>query len=99
MKTKNLVALNEFCLHHNIEISFISLLQQSGLIEIQTIEETGFIEADQLRNLEKIIRLFYELDINIEGIETINYLLNKINSLQNEIIGLNNRLNLYEKLE
>jgi hypothetical protein len=99
MKSENLIALNEFCLHHNIEISFISSLEQNGLIEIHKIQETGFIEAGQLHQLEKIVRLFYELDINLEGIETINHLLNKINSLQSEITGLKNRLRLYEPNE
>ena len=80
MQTENLIAVNEFCVNHNIEISFISSLQQTGLIEITTIEETGFIDADQLQQLEKFIRLYYELDINLEGIETINHLLQRINS-------------------
>ena len=99
MKSENLIALNEFCLHHNIEISFVSSLQESGLIEIRTIKEAGFIEAGQLQQLEKIIRLFYELDINLEGIETINHLLNRILELKNEVTGLKNRLSLYETPE
>ncbi len=99
MKSENLIALNEFCLHHNIEISFVSSLQESGLIKIRTIKETGFIEADQLQQLEKIIRLFYELDINLEGIETINHLLKRIIELKNEVTELKNRLSLYETTE
>ena len=96
MQTENLIALDEFCANHNIEISFISSLQQTGLIEITTIEETGFIDADQLQQLEKFIRFYYELDINLEGIETITHLLQRINSMQDEIIALTNRLRLYE---
>jgi hypothetical protein len=71
-------------------------LQQSGLIEITTIEDSAFIEADQLQQLEKFVRLYYELDINLEGIETINYLLHRINSMQDEITALRNRLRIYE---
>ena len=82
METEYLIAIDEFCSNHKIDLSFISSLHQSGLIEITSIEETEFIEADQLPQLEKFIRLYYELDINIEGIETINYLLQRINSLQ-----------------
>jgi hypothetical protein len=66
------------------------------LIEITTIKETGFIDAGQLQQLEKFIRLYYELDINMEGIETITHLLQRINNLQDEIIALRNRLRLYE---
>jgi hypothetical protein len=97
MKTESLIAINEFCIHHNIEISFISSLQKSGLIELTTIEESLFIDADQLKQLERIVHFYYELDINLEGIETINHLLQRINSLQDEITLLKNRLHLYEK--
>jgi len=96
MGTEFLIAVDEFCASHNIEISFISSLHQSGLIEITTIKNSGFIEADQLRQLEKYIRLYYELDINLEGIETIDHLLLHINSMQDEIRSLRNRLRLYE---
>jgi hypothetical protein len=96
MQTEYLIAVDEFCANHNIDISFISSLQQNGLIEITTIKETVFIDASQLQQLEKFIRLYYELDINLEGIETVNHLLQRINSLQDEIIMLRNRLRLYE---
>ena len=96
MQTKKLIALDEFCANHNIEISFISSLQQTGLIEISTIEETGFIDVSQLQPLEKFLRFYYDLDINLEGIETISHLLRQINSLQDEITLLRNRLRLYE---
>ena len=96
METEYLISIDEFCANHNIEISFISSLQQSGLIEITTVREAGFIEADQLKQLEKFIRLYYELDINLEGIETINYLLQRIGSMQDEIRDLKNRVRFYE---
>jgi hypothetical protein len=99
MQKNYLIAVDEFCANHNIEISFISTLQQNGLIEITTIKETGFIDQDQLLQLEKIVRLYYELDINLEGIETINYLLQRINSMQDEIIFLRNKLRIYETNE
>ena len=97
MQTENLIAVKEFCVNHNIEISFISSIQKTGLIEFTIIEEVLFVDTDQLRQLEKIINLYYELDINLEGIETIDYLLQRIGSLQDEITLLQNRLRLYEK--
>jgi hypothetical protein len=96
MQTEYLVAVDEFCAGHNIEISFISSLQQNGLIEITTIGETGFIDADQLPQVEKFVRFYYELDINFEGIETISHMLDRIRSMQEEIVTLRNRLRLYE---
>lgn len=96
---ENLIPADEFCANHNIEVSFIRSLQENGLIEIMTIEEKGYIQSSQLQELEKIIRLYYELDINLEGIETINHLLQRINHMQDEITALRNRLRLYETNE
>lgn len=99
MHTVNLISIEEFCSNYNIESSFISSLQQTGLIEITTIEENWFIEAGQLQQLEKIVRFYYELGINLEGIETIIHLLQRIDSMQDEIISLRNRLRFYEANE
>jgi hypothetical protein len=96
MQTDYLIAVDKFCANHNIEISFISSLQQNGLIEITTIEEEEYIDHNQLLQLEKIVRLYYELDINLEGIETINYLLQRIETLHTENVRLRNKLRLYE---
>lgn len=96
MQTKYLITVDEFCTSHSIEDSFISSLQQNGLIEIITIEEARFIDAEQLQQLEKFIRFYYELDINLEGIETITHLLQRVNAMQQEITELRNRLRLYE---
>ena len=86
----------EFCANHHIEVSFISSLQQTGLIEVTRINESGFIDAAQLRLLEQFVNFYYELDINMEGIETITHLLKQIDENQFEILQLNNRLRLYE---
>jgi hypothetical protein len=96
MKTEYLIAVDEFCANHNIEVSFVRSLQQSGLIEITVVEECGFIDGDQLGSLEKFTRMHYDMDINLEGIETITHLLQQINSMHDEIISLRNRLRFYE---
>lgn len=96
MQQADLIVITEFCTHHNIAFSFVLALKQHGLIDIVTIEGTGFIYADQLQYLEKLMRLHYQLDINIEGIETITHLLQRINTMQHQISGLQCRLDLYE---
>jgi hypothetical protein len=96
MKTKNLIQANEFCVHHNIAISFINSLHENGLIQVTTIEDTSYIHKNQLSELERILRLHNELDINIEGIETITHLLKRINELQDENTKLKTRLGIFE---
>jgi hypothetical protein len=99
MTKENLIPANEFCTSHNIEISFIDSLNEEGMIEVTTVEETEYIHEDQLSELEKIVRLYNDLDINLEGIETVIQLLNQINDLRDEITNLKNRLRLYEMFE
>lgn len=96
MQTEELIPADEFCIHHHIETSFLYSLKESGLIEIRTVEEKLFVPAQELSHLEKLVRLYYELDINMEGIETITYLLKRMNDMQQQIVQLNNRLSMYE---
>jgi chaperone modulatory protein CbpM len=92
MEQEELISANDFCTHHHIEYSFISSLEDSGLISITSKERSLFIHVDELNKLEKYVRLHYDLDINIEGIETINYLLEKIEKMQREIVNLRNKI-------
>jgi chaperone modulatory protein CbpM len=96
MQKEEMISANDFCIYHNVELTFIHSLQQSGLIEITTIEEKAFVPVNQLHQLEKLARLYYEMDINLEGIETITYLLQRMNEMQQQIAQLTSRLNLYE---
>ena len=96
MKTDHLIPLDVFCTSHDIEISFISSLHEAGLIEITTIEDAGFFDSEQLLQLERYIRFYYELNINLEGIDVIKHLLNRANAMHDEITALRNRLRLYE---
>ncbi len=93
MEREELIPAKDFCMHHNIEYSFISSLENSGLISITSVKRSSFIPADEMHKLEKFVRLHYDLDINVEGIETIHYLLEKIESMQQEIVSLRNKSN------
>ena len=99
MQIVNFITVNEFCSNWNIEVSFIKSLQENGLIEIVTISEIAYIKISQLRQLEKMVSFHYELDINLEGIETIEHLLQRIHTMQDEIKDLRNKLRLFEKSE
>jgi len=94
MEKDELIPAEEFCIYHNIEYSFISSLEDSGLITVASVEESTYIPAEELQKLEKFVRLHYDLNINIEGIETINHLLEKIEEMQREILQLRNATTL-----
>ena len=96
MNNDEMIPANEFCIQHNIELSFISSLKESGLIEVNITEEQLYVPASQLNYLEKLVRFRYEMNINLEGIETVSYLLEKMNKMQEKILLLSNRLRVYE---
>jgi len=96
MQTGEMIPASEFCVHHHIEPSFLNALNDSGLLEITIVEEKIFVPADQLSQLEKLVRLYYEMDINLEGIETITHLLQRMHAMQQQIVKLSNRLSRYE---
>jgi len=94
---ENLISTDDFCSHYKVEYTFINSLKEHGLIEITTIDQHSFIDHDHLKNIEKLVRLHYDLDINLEGIEAITYLLNRVKNMEEEIICLRNKLSLYEE--
>ena len=96
MHTEQLIPVNVFCNSHQIELSFIQTLHQSGLIEVTVTGEQSYIPIEQLERLEKMVRLYYEMDINVEGIETITHLLQQIQQLQKQLRQAYNRLASYE---
>jgi hypothetical protein len=97
MEPENLISITRFCEYHRVESTFVSALNAFGLVSFVTVEEVSYIPVDQVRNIEKMIRLHYDLDINIEGIEAISHLLNRVDNLQAELTQLRNRLEFYEK--
>ena len=96
MKTEDLIPVETFCAHYEIEFSFINALAEHGLVEIIMVEEARYLHEAQIGNIEKMIRLHYDLHINPEGIDAVFQLLERIDHLQSELNSLRNRLNLYE---
>ncbi len=99
MLSGEMIPAKEFCSNHNIDLSFIVSLQDYGLLEISEQEHELFIPVEQLKPLELWVRLHHEMDINLEGIDTISYLLKQIETLQHKLAVLHNRLRLYEETE
>jgi MerR HTH family regulatory protein len=96
MQKEDLIPAKEFCESHHLEFSFIYILEQYGLVEITTIEQTVYLPVSQLPQAERIARMHNELGINIEGIDAIKHLLQRVEEMQHEIARLKNKLSLYE---
>jgi hypothetical protein len=96
MNTENFIPVQTICTCYQVEVSFLNGLNEIGLVEINIIENTAYIHQDQIRSIEKMIRLHNDLDVNIEGIDVVFNLLNKVHVLQAELISAQKRLRIYE---
>jgi chaperone modulatory protein CbpM len=92
MNTDNLIRIEYFCEQYNVEFSFVNALKESGLINLVVVEESSYLSTEDLKEIEKLVRLHYELGINIEGIDVISNLLNQIADLQQELTVAKNKL-------
>lgn len=93
----DLIIVSEYCQKSHIDPSFIGLLESEGLINIRRVEGIRYLLSSQLRDLERYSRMYYDLSINIEGIDAIHHLLKRMESLQDQLNTLRTRLRLYEK--
>lgn len=97
MDRENLISIQEFCSLYKIPETFIASLYEYELIEITTTENIQCVRVTQIKNIEKLIRFHYEMDINLEGIHAISNLLEKVENLQDRIKDLDNKLRFYEE--
>jgi len=97
MEQTDMIVLDEFCTSHQVEVSFVRTLEEHGLIETIIVNETLYIQENELSKLEQIVRLHQELNINSEGADAIINLLKRIENMQNEITVLRNKLSFYEE--
>ena len=96
MEIENLVSLHQFCEFHEIENTLVLALNEHDLIEIFIVDGDSYIHSDSIHLLEKIIRLHHDLSINFEGIDVIVQLIDKINSLQEELMEMKRRLEMID---
>ena len=97
METTNLISIEKFCVHYQVPVTFINALHEYELVEIIDTNNATYLKVTQLHEVEKMMRLHFDLDINFEGIDAIYNLLKQVESLKSEITLLNNKLRLYEE--
>ncbi len=91
-----LITLREYSAQNDIETSFLVELEASGIIYFHAEGGEKYIEEEQFGELERYIRFYYDLDINMEGIDAIRHLLSKIQQMEQEIKVLRSQLKLHQ---
>lgn len=92
MSTVTLIRAATFCSSHQIEDTYIYTLRDHGFIEVVEEDNELFLKSEELPKLEKIVQFNRNLDINLEGVEVVLQLLDRIEGLQRETRVLRNRL-------
>ena len=93
----DLIIVSDYCDKCHIEPSFIELLQENGLIDILFDEGRPCLTYEQLPDVERYSRMYYDLSINVEGIDAIRHLLTRVESLQERVRTLENELRFYRR--
>jgi chaperone modulatory protein CbpM len=91
-----IIPIETFCSYYHVERTFVESLESYGLISISYVENKTFLLKEELVELEKFSRMYYELDINVPGIDALKHMLEKIRELQQETELLRARLRIYE---
>ena len=97
MKKEEMIPVNQYCTHYNVEVTFIRSLQEAGLVRITSLEDENYLPYEELGSLEKFIRLHHDLEINPQGIEAIYHMLERMEAMRREVANLKNRLRIYEQ--
>jgi chaperone modulatory protein CbpM len=96
MSDDEIISFEMFCSYYNVEQSFLETLESHGLISVSFRENQRFILKEELAELEKFSRLYYDLNINVPGIDALNHMLEKMKQLEKEAENLRARLRIYE---
>jgi len=96
-RNKN-IPVDQFCVHYGIEVSFVHSLIEYGLTEYTIVEDQTYLPENKIKDLERMIRMHYDLDINLEGIEAISHLLDRLDTMKEELKRVKNRLVFYESV-
>jgi len=96
MSTPDYIPVLELCEQYRIEHTLVTELHEKGVLEVVTISQTRCLHHDSIPVFEKIMRIHKELEINIEGVDVILNLLDKIENLNRQLIKTQNRLRIYE---
>ncbi len=97
MSTEELISIERYCQHEQLDITFVRALTERGLIQLVVREEHMYIGPEQVARLEQLARMHFDLEINLEGIEAISHLLERVDRMQRDLRGLQERLRRYEQ--
>lgn len=96
MKKESYILIQHFCETTEVDPKFIEQLFELELLQpIEENEPPAFLKKE-LPILERMVRLHYDLDINLEGLQVIAHMREKMIRMQEELLVLERKLKRYE---
>ncbi|MBP2616406.1 chaperone modulator CbpM [Chryseobacterium jejuense] len=77
---------------YNIEITFFDELVDYGLLTIHVEDDIHYLMYEDLPDLEKFANWYYDLEVNLPGLEVIHNMLKKLEALKRRNRELMNKL-------
>jgi len=96
MDSENYIEIEVYCERTQTPLDFIDDLLEFDMIKVHQIENKTYVQPHYIIEIERIYRLRKDLGINMEGIDTLNQMLKKVNRLEQELKLLRDRLTIYE---
>jgi hypothetical protein len=96
MSTKKYISIREFCRGHSLEEDFLFRLREFELIQIVEGRQGPSFPKEELDRIERLVRLYRDLDINPQGLQAIDHLLDRLETMQQEIHYLRRKLSRWE---
>lgn len=88
------IKITEFCENEKIETSFLLELNREGLLHLKKQEEVEYIDQNDLPQIEMFARWHYELGVNLEGIDAMRHMLERMKKMQRQIQILEKKLQI-----
>ncbi|MDG4951342.1 chaperone modulator CbpM [Weeksellaceae bacterium KMM 9724] len=88
------IKITEFCENEKIETSFLLELNREGLLRLEKQEEVEYIDQNDLPQIEMFARWHYELGVNLEGIDAMRHMLERMKEMQKQIQILEKKLQI-----
>ncbi len=99
MDSETHISIKTFCTIHKVDESFVQVLHEYEILAIEEQNKEPVLRVEALPVLEKMVRLNKELDINPEGLQAINQLLQQVQMLKQEVNTLQRKLKIYGSFE
>lgn len=96
MKNESYILIQHFCETTSVDPEFIEQLFEFELIHHIELDDSPALLKEELPILERMVRLHYDLDINLEGLQVIAHMREKMIRMQEELLALERKLKRFE---